>query len=103
MVNKRFLIPLALILYCFCGCVTNQVSSTNQNNGVLEFELSKEQAAEIQVYNIQGDLILSLGSGVYKAGNHQINLNPYIASRGVYFCKVIAEEYTFTRKVVIVK
>ena len=55
-----------------------------ESNVVLEFTLTDEANAEIQIYTSTGELIASIGNGNYSAGLHRINFDASNLANGMY-------------------
>jgi hypothetical protein len=63
------------------------------------------QAADvhISVFDYLGREISTLLSQREASGHHIVNFNGTNLASGVYFCRLISDGYTFTRKMLLVK
>jgi hypothetical protein len=55
------------------------------------------------VYNILGNKVAALFSGFKSAGNHSILFDATNLGSGVYFYKIITNEFVQTRKMLMLK
>jgi hypothetical protein len=69
----------------------------------INFGLKKACEVEITVYNILGNKVATLFSGIKSAGNHSILFDAANLSSGVYFYKIITNEFVQTRKMILEK
>jgi len=69
----------------------------------INFAIPADTQVSIAVYNLQGREVVSLASGSYDAGYHQVIWNADTHSSGVYFVKMIAGGYVNTQKLMLVK
>jgi hypothetical protein len=74
----------------------------------VEYELANSASVELSVYNILGRRVACLVDGPMPAGTHRATWsgtdsdNAPVAS-GVYFFRLVADEATDTRKIVLLK
>ena len=80
-------------------------SYLNQFNSItnISYSLSIYTKVKLEVYNINGELINTLHSGIKTAGNHSIEWNAEGYPSGVYFVKLNTEEFTQTQKLMLIK
>jgi hypothetical protein len=69
----------------------------------INFSIPSDAQVSIAVYNLQGREVVSLASGRYNAGYHQVIWNADTHSSGVYFVKMVAGSYVNTQKLMLVK
>jgi hypothetical protein len=69
----------------------------------INYELAKSGRVEISVYDLLGQKIDTLFSGIQNAGAHSYQWKPEGLSGGVYICKMTAEGYSMSRKMVLMK
>jgi hypothetical protein len=69
----------------------------------INFGLKKAGNVEVTVYNILGNKISTLVNGVKSAGNHSVSFNAYNLSSGIYFYKIVTNEFVQTRKMILEK
>jgi len=67
------------------------------------FELARESAAQLILYNLFGQEIRVLAQGRFSAGNHQIQVDASALPSGVYFYTIRTPEFMATRRMVLVK
>jgi len=75
---------------------------------MISFSLSAKTAISLDIYNLKGQKIRNLQSGVLDKGNHQIvwngkDDNDSSVSSGVYIYKMTSAGYTKTRKMILMK
>jgi len=75
---------------------------------VISFSTARKDRVVIDVFNIKGQRVRSLVSGVYEAGEHSVVWNGLSdvgrqVGSGVYFYRMVAGEYRAVRKMVLVK
>ena len=66
----------------------------------ITMSLTKNQFVKIQVYDISGHVIKTLASGQFQKGEHQITWKAQTNSPGIYFAKMLCEDYRKTIKLV---
>ena len=69
----------------------------------INFGLKKAGNVEITVYNILGNKVATLFNGFKSAGSHSVLFNASEFSSGVYFYKIISENFVQTRKMLMLK
>ncbi len=74
----------------------------------IRFGLPRETKVELGVYNIVGQRVATLASGLMPAGYHNVRWNGRSdagqkVSGGVYFYRLTTPEYTMTKKLVMLK
>jgi len=69
----------------------------------IEFDVTKKAAVNIAIYDIQGKQIENFNYGILNAGSYRVNWNAGSMASGVYFYKLVAGEYTETRKMILLK
>jgi len=57
----------------------------------------------LKVYDVLGKHVATLVSEEKSAGNYQVVFNAGNLSSGVYFCKLIANNFTQTKKMILAK
>jgi len=68
----------------------------------IEFSLPIRSAYTLNIYNVTGQLVKQF-TGTENAGNHQIVWDASSNASGIYFYKVIAGNFTDTKKMVLLK
>ncbi len=69
----------------------------------INFGLKETSNVEITVYNILGNKVATLVSGIKSAGNHSVSFNASNLSSGIYFYKIVTNEFVQTRKMILEK
>jgi len=64
----------------------------------ISFDLAEASNVSLKVYDITGRLVITLFEGYKDAGNHVVAWDASNLSSGVYFYKLIAGDYTATKK-----
>lgn len=70
---------------------------------IINFELSSSQNVTLTVYNIAGQKVQTLVSGTTPAGLHQVRFNGAGLPSGVYMYQLETNEYTLSRKMMLLK
>lgn len=70
---------------------------------VFTFDLPKTGLAELQLYNLQGKLIVTIISEVKPAGRHTIQWSDNQLVSGIYFYRLSAGEFSSVRKLILLK
>lgn len=69
----------------------------------IKFDIIKNGIVKLDVYDITGRNINSLVNGRLEAGKYEFNLNASYLPSGVYFYKLETENFTMTRRMVLLK
>ena len=69
----------------------------------ISFELPASTHIQLKVYNINGQLISVLANEFYLQGYHSVTFNAGNLSSGVYFYALEAENFTITKKMLLIK
>lgn len=74
----------------------------------ISFSLPKSANVKIEIYNLLGQKVTTLTDRLYNAGTHKVqwkstDSNGSRVASGVYFAKMISEDYTASKKMVILK
>ena len=77
----------------------------NPFNPVTTIEYGLPEAANVKVtmYNSLGQVVAVLVDGAEEAGYHVVNWDAGHMANGVYFCRIEANEFTDTRRMVLMK
>jgi len=70
---------------------------------IIDFALPKTADVDLSVYNLLGQRVATLVSGKMIAGYHRVNWDARSISSGIYFIKIKAEDYTKTKKMLLLK
>ena len=69
----------------------------------INFGLKKAGEVEISVYNILGNKVATLVNGYNSAGKHSVLFNASTLSSGIYIYKIVTNEFTQSRKMLMLK
>jgi hypothetical protein len=72
-------------------------------NTTIRFTLPNRSNVTLTVFNLMGQEITSLVEGEKEAGFHEVLFDGSHLESGVYFCRLQAEGFTQTRKLIIIK
>jgi hypothetical protein len=69
----------------------------------ISYSLPKDEHVLLKVYNLLGEEIYTLVNSFEKAGEHSLNFDGYELASGVYIYKIIAGDFTDTKKMILIK
>ena len=69
----------------------------------IDFSIPTDSNVSIKVYDILGKQVASLADEYYGSGYHTLIWNANEYSSGIYFVKMIAENFIATQKLMLVK
>jgi hypothetical protein len=69
----------------------------------IEFGLPKDARVKVAVYNILGQEVAELVHGDLEAGYHVVQWDGENAASGIYFYRIQANDFTKTRRMVLMK
>jgi hypothetical protein len=69
----------------------------------LEYEIPQKSNVKIVVYNILGEIIKEIHNDGQAAGSYSLSLNFENISSGIYFYSLITEDYSETKKMIILR
>ncbi len=72
-------------------------------NTVIEFTIPERTPARIVIYNTAGEKLLTIGEGEYDPGNYKVGFDASGFSSGVYYYRLITENFGETKKCVLLK
>jgi len=70
---------------------------------LIEFELTKTQRVQLDVFNVSGQRVETIKHGQFNAGWNTVHWEPYQLSSGIYFLRLKAEEGTLYQKMMLLK
>ena len=70
---------------------------------IIEFNLPLRQKVSLKVFDILGRQVSTLLDGFYNAGNHKVSFNPTALASGIYFYRLITENFSETKKMIFEK
>ncbi len=69
----------------------------------IRFSLPQTVKATVTIYNILGQKVATLVDGIVEAGAHNVSWNASTVSSGVYFYQVRTDNFTATKKMMLLK
>ncbi|MBK7631579.1 MAG: immune inhibitor A [Ignavibacteriales bacterium] len=69
----------------------------------INFSLAKSSSVTLKVYNILGSEVVTLVNDFMEAGKHTVQFNAKDFTSGVYFYTIKADNFTSTRKMILMK
>ncbi|MBI5267622.1 MAG: T9SS type A sorting domain-containing protein [candidate division Zixibacteria bacterium] len=69
----------------------------------ISFNLPKAEVTSLEVYNVLGQLVRSQNLGLLPSGEHAVEFSADNLSSGVYFYRIVAEETSRARKMILMK
>jgi hypothetical protein len=69
----------------------------------ISYMIPKTSKVSLKVYDIKGQLIATLFEGTQNAGNYITSFNGSNLSSGVYFYRLVADNFSDTKKMVLTK
>ncbi len=91
------------------GFALGPISPNPTNQGtVINFSAPKASHVSLAIYNVNGQLVRTVHEGQVESGTHQFawdgtDSNGQRVARGVYFCRMNADEFSATEKVVLLQ
>ncbi|MBN2423692.1 MAG: T9SS type A sorting domain-containing protein [Calditrichaceae bacterium] len=73
------------------------------NSTVIDYQLPVDGEVELTVYNLLGQKVAVLVSGMHKAGSHQIKFDASRLSSGIYLYKIKAGSYSEIKRMLLIK
>jgi len=69
----------------------------------IEFELPRRSAVHLFLVDIMGKVVRELVNGEFVEGRHKVKLDATDLASGVYFCRMQADNFVDSKKIVLVK
>lgn len=73
------------------------------SSATIQFTLNKPAKANMNIFDLNGNVVKSFEEKYFIAGNHQINFSDHNMPSGVYYFIMRSEEATETRKIIHIK
>jgi len=70
---------------------------------VLEFQISQKAIVEIELYNLLGQKVRSIFSSELAAGQHRLTIDGEGLASGTYICRMRADKFSASQKIVLLK
>lgn len=74
-----------------------------QENGTLHFAVPSPSHVTIRLYDVAGRIVRTLLDGQAEPGFHEVHLSSLGLPSGVYFCRMQAEGFAKTRRLVLMR
>lgn len=81
----------------------NSFPNPSNGNVTFRYQLPKESKVTLEIYNISGQLIERINIGYQGIGNYNHKWCNKNLSNGIYIYRLIANDYTATRKMIYIK
>jgi hypothetical protein len=69
----------------------------------IHFELPKESHVTLSIYNILGQEVLTVLDEVRVAGRYDLRINGTLLASGVYFYRLVTDDFVQTKKFMLLK
>ncbi|OJU08581.1 MAG: hypothetical protein BGN88_12240 [Clostridiales bacterium 43-6] len=67
------------------------------------FSLAKDSPVTLKIYNVIGQEVATLVNSFYKAGEYEVEWNASRLAGGIYFYRIIAGDFSETKKTILLK
>jgi len=85
------------------GRLEQNYSNPFNNSTTINFTVPYQQYVTLKVYNSLGQVVMTLASQDFPAGNHQVWVDAARLPSGLYFYKIQMENFSSVRKMLILK
>jgi hypothetical protein len=72
-------------------------------NTLIKFDISKKSSVKIVIYDVTGRLVENLVDKELNPGTYEAQWDASDFVSGVYFCELVTDSYTETKKMVLLK
>lgn len=69
----------------------------------IEFSIPEKNNVSLKIYNMNGQVVTMLVNGEYSAGTHKIQWNATDFASGVYFYTLNTNNFSQTKRLVLIK
>jgi hypothetical protein len=69
----------------------------------IRFELQERMFVHIEIFNVEGKRVATVGDGVYPQGVHEVLWTASSVASGVYFVRLVAGDHVLTRRILLLK
>jgi hypothetical protein len=73
------------------------------NKAVITYSLPQDADVSLIIFNLQGRELQSLANGQWSSGKHSVTWNAEGMASGIYFVRLKCEDFSQTRKMVLMK
>lgn len=102
-----FVIIFQLLLTCSNYQETNIDSAKKvpifSPSTIIHYSVSRKQNITVILYNIKGELLDTIVSGKFTKGNFEVEPVTNELESGVYFVKIIGEDTTLVKKIIVLR
>ena len=72
-------------------------------NAQFQFSIPYRTKVKISIYNLMGKEVEVLSKGYHDSGNHTVKINTSNFATGIYFVKLVTDDFTDTKKILFIK
>jgi hypothetical protein len=83
--------------------LSNSYPNPVSGQATIEYAVPEQSDVTVEVYDVLGRRVATLANGEKKAGEHSVRLDASDLSSGTYFYRMRAEDFTQTRRLVVVR
>jgi hypothetical protein len=83
--------------------LNNSYPNPVSGQATIEYAVPEQSDVTVEVYDVLGRRVATLADGEKKAGEHSVRLDASDLSSGTYFYRMRAEDFTQTRRLVVVR
>ncbi len=73
------------------------------NSTTIQFSIPESQFMTLKVFDIYGNEIAVLINEVQRSGNHEVIFDGSKLANGTYFCRLQADDFVQTRRLVLIR
>ena len=73
------------------------------NSSIISISLPHSQEISLELYDTQGKLVKLITNGNVSEGKHQYNVSLTDISEGVYFYRIVTENVSYSKKLIVIK
>jgi hypothetical protein len=70
---------------------------------VISFFLEQSEKASLNIFDVNGRLVTTLGDASFEEGHHEITWNAGVVNAGIYFLRIETATYSENRKLIVMK
>jgi hypothetical protein len=83
--------------------ISQNYPNPSNPKSIIEFQLPEKSHINISVYNLLGQLVKELVNGVREAGIYSVEFDGSSLASGTYLYRMVSENYTSVKKLILVK
>jgi hypothetical protein len=70
---------------------------------MIRFELSRAGNVAVDLFDVTGRLVMQLYNGETEAGQHELQISSSGLASGIYFYRMRADGFSYSRKMMVMK